>query len=453
MLYNLLKFILKIALRVFFKSLKINNKENAPQKGALLVVANHPNTFMDPLVIASLLKPQVFFIANASIFSNGFTKWLFKNLNMIPIQRKHDTNKEKFDNTKIFDHCYKHLGKNGTILIFPEGTSIRARRLQTLKNGTARIALGAEATHQFGLNLKILTIGLNYSKPESFRSEVFVNVDEPIVVKDFQKLYEENETEAINRLTETIKERLEKHTIVTRNDAQDHLAKQIEELYAPILEDEIQLSQDQKEQKFLIKKGIIEAIQYFEEKDPQRIADFRPKIDLYIRMLHRLHLSDQVFNTKKNTSNKNNIWLESITNIFYFIIGFPLFVYGFLNNYIPYIIPSKIAQKISDWAEMEEYTAPVMMVSGVFTFGFFYFWQIFFCQYFLQNWLITLIYALSLPISGFFALFYVYHWNSIEDKWRMLSIFSKKANMISELVALRKEIFVLLEKAKKDYFN
>jgi 1-acyl-sn-glycerol-3-phosphate acyltransferase len=311
LLYNLLKIILKIALRIFFKSLKINSKENAPEKGALLVVANHPNTFMDPLVVASFLRPQVFFIANASIFTNRFTKWLFRNLNMIPIQRKHDTNKEKFDNTKIFEHCYTHLGKKGTILIFPEGTSIRARRLQMLKNGTARIALGAEQKNDFNLNLKILTIGLNYSKPESFRSEVFVNVDEPIVVKDFQKLFQENENEAINRLTETIRERLEKHTIVTANEAQDRLAKQIEELYAPILEEEIELSKDEKEQQFLIKKGIVEAIQYFEEKDPQRVVDFRPKIDRYLRTLDRLKLNDGVFSNNK----KNNIWLESLKNM------------------------------------------------------------------------------------------------------------------------------------------
>lgn len=449
MLYNLLKIIFGISLRVFFKSLKINDKENAPEKGAMLVVANHPNTFMDPVIIASFLKPQVFFIANASVFTNKWTKWIFKNLNMIPIQRKNDTNKDKYDNNKVFEHCYQHLGKGGTILIFPEGISIRARRLQTLKNGTARMALGAEVLKNFDLNLKILTIGLNYSKPESFRSEVFVNVDKPIVVKDFQKLYEENETEAINQLTETIRQRLEKHTIVTANDAQDRLAKQIEDLYAPILEEELHLSQDQKEQKFLIKKGIVEAIQHFEEKNPQLVADFRPKIDLYSRTLNRLHLSDNVFSDKNK---RNNIWLESLKNIIYFVLGFPFFVYGLLNNYVPYIIPSIVAKKISDWAEMEEYTAPVMMVAGIVTFSIFYALQIFLCQYFLQNAVWTCVYGLSLPLSGFFALFYGYYWDSVEDKWRMLSIFSKKANMVAELVSLRKEIFKMLEQAKKDYF-
>jgi 1-acyl-sn-glycerol-3-phosphate acyltransferase len=94
---------------------------------------------------------------------------------MIPIQRKHDTNQKKYNNEQIFQKCFDHLAKGGTILIFPEGTSVHKRILNEIKTGTARIALGAEQANDFRLNLKIVTFGLNYSNPASFRSEVFVN--------------------------------------------------------------------------------------------------------------------------------------------------------------------------------------------------------------------------------------------------------------------------------------
>jgi 1-acyl-sn-glycerol-3-phosphate acyltransferase len=42
MLYAILRLITKIATRIFFKSLQVKGQKNAPKKGALMVVANHP---------------------------------------------------------------------------------------------------------------------------------------------------------------------------------------------------------------------------------------------------------------------------------------------------------------------------------------------------------------------------------------------------------------------------
>ncbi|MDX2305206.1 MAG: 1-acyl-sn-glycerol-3-phosphate acyltransferase [Microscillaceae bacterium] len=448
MLYPILKLIAHIALKVFFKSLKIKHKALIPQRGPLIVVANHPNTFMDPILIAALLRPQVYFIANSSVFATPFLKWLFRQLHMIPIQRK--TDKVKIDNKEIFQKCYDFLAGGGTLLIFPEGTSIRARRLQELKSGTARIALGAESQNDFQLGLKIVTLGLNYSKPESFRSEVFVNVDEPIVVKDFQEAYETDSFAAANQLTEVMREKLEKHIIITHTEEEDRLTKQIETVYKSKLNEEIQLSDEPKEQDFLMTKGIVDAVQHFQEQDPQRIQRFSPKIERYLRNLDRLNLSDEVFARK---SPQNGIFRASLQTAFYFVLGFPLFLYGLINNYIPYIIPSKVASKVVQWSKAEEYTAPVMMITGIFSFSFFYIVQLIAVQWIFQNWWLTLFYFISLPISGFFALFYANYLHDTQDKWRLFALFYKRTDLVATLVQQRKEIIRELEKAKEDYLG
>ena len=448
MLYSILKFVIKIALKVFFKSVKVKNQDLIPDKGPMIVVSNHPNTFMDPIILASLLKPQVHFLANASIFNSSFTKWLFAKLNMIPIQRKHDTNKEKFDNNKIFEKCYEFLGKKGTIMIFPEGTSIRVRRLQQIKTGTARIALGAEENYNFDLGLKIVTIGLNYSKPESFRSEVFVSVDEPIDVSKYKEIFLKDEFEAARQLTEEIRSNLEEHIIITSNDEEDRLAHQIEEVYKHKLSKDIQLSPEEKEQDYLITKGIVDAVRHFEEKEPERIKDFKPKIHNYLKNLKRLDLSDEVF--IKEVKNQGLFW-ASLQTAVYFIIGFPLFIYGSINNYIPYIIPSKVAIKLVKMTEVEEYMAPVMLITGIFTFSFFYILQIVLMHLIFGNWWITLAYFVSLPISGFFALFYANYLYDARDNWRLFTLFFKRASLVSSLIEQRKNILKVLEKAKEDY--
>lgn len=450
MFYQILRLITKIATRIFFKSLQVKNKQNAPKEGALIVISNHPNTFMDPMLIASQLSSPLYFLANASIFVSPFTKWLFEKLHMIPIQRKHDTNKEKFDNQQIFQRCFDHLKKKGAILIFPEGTSIRERRLQELKSGTARIALGAEAQNNFQLDTKILTVGLNYSQPDSFRSEVFINFDEVIKVKDYQQLYEQDPEKAVKKLTEEMRKRLELHTIHTYSVDEDYLAVQIDKVYGDELDKEIELSKGEQEQDYLMNKGIIEAIRYFNEKEPERVNVFRQKIERYVNNLERLDLQDSVF--KNRYKAKKETLSNSIQNFLFFVLTFPIFVWGWLNNFIPYWFPQRVAKSIVKWSEMEEYTAPVMMVTGALVFPFFYLLKSFFVYWFFGFW-IAFIYLLTLAPAGFFALYYAAKWYTERKKWRLWAIFTKRANLVADLLTQRKEIIKELEKAKKEYFG
>src|SRR5690606_32504145 len=130
-----------------------------PEQGPLLLVSNHPNTFMDPVVIASLLRQPVYFIAKSTVFGSSFTNWLLHKMHLIPIHRREDAPYQPVNNDEAFAASYKALAQGKSIIIFPEGNSFNERRLRKIKTGTARIALGAEATMQAGV--KIIPIGLN----------------------------------------------------------------------------------------------------------------------------------------------------------------------------------------------------------------------------------------------------------------------------------------------------
>jgi glycerol-3-phosphate O-acyltransferase / dihydroxyacetone phosphate acyltransferase len=165
LLYNVLKFVLQVALRVFFRRFEVHGHEQLRNaKGPLLLVSNHPNTFMDPLIAATLIPQRVAFIANGSIF-NRFTRPFFKFFHVIPVYRQKDTSDVPLSpaelNKMTFQRCYDYLKAKGSILIFPEGTSEIERRLRDIKTGTARIALGAEYENNFQLGITILPIGLN----------------------------------------------------------------------------------------------------------------------------------------------------------------------------------------------------------------------------------------------------------------------------------------------------
>jgi 1-acyl-sn-glycerol-3-phosphate acyltransferase len=444
-MYTLLKLIVKIALKVFYTDIHIRIKGQLPKDGPLIVVSNHPNTFMDPIVIASILPQQVYFLTNGSVFKNPLVGWLLGKMHMIPIYRKEDVNGQTPDNRASFARCFDFLAGKGTLLIFPEGSSVHERRLRKLKTGTARIALGAEAEHNFNLRVNILTIGLNYSDPIRFRSELFINVDAPISVAAYQAHYLKDPVEAVNQLTEDIRIRLEKHVIVTRHQEEDNLVRSIEAVYKSRLVSELGIEEEEPEQEFRLTRNILEAIRFFEENAPDKVQELQAKLADYKTRLQQLGLKDEVFRNKRIKQGFYN----SLVKALYMIICFPVYLFGLLNNYVPYIIPSRVARLIT---RDEVYIAPIMMTTGIFSFSICYTLQIMLFHQLIANsgWL-TLAYAVSLPVSGFFVLHY---WNCLityYKYWTLASLFRSRKSQIAMLLRKRAAILEDLDNAFEEY--
>ncbi|QNP53330.1 hypothetical protein H9L05_06870 [Hymenobacter qilianensis] len=123
-------------------------------------------------------------------------------------------------------------------------------------------------------------------------------------------------------------------------------------------------------------------------------------------------------------------------------------MYGVVNNYLPYRVPSLVAQRAT---KEVEFVAPILMVTGMLTFSLAYAAQIALVHYFAQNWRLTTLYALSLPITGFYALYY---WNNLQDRLqrlRMLRLFRQQRPAVEKLLRQRASIMRLLADARAAY--
>ncbi|KOY86162.1 hypothetical protein AD998_08375 [bacterium 336/3] len=448
MLYFLLRPIVQLALKIFFKRLQVHNKYLLNIEEPIIYVANHPNTFMDPSIIAVLSKKRVHFLSNGSVF-NKFTRPIFKFFNMIPIYRKTDKSDKPISQAELnkmsFQKCYDFLAQKGTLLIFPEGTSIIERRLREIKTGTARIALGAEYENNFSLGLKIVPIGINYSDADKFRSEVFVNVGEPILLTKYKNIYNPENFETIETLTKEIEEEISKLIVVTEDEEQDILISNIEKIYKNTLFNEFNLS-ERKYEEFIVVKEIVEGVKYFEQKDHQYFKNLRIQTDNYLENLSVLGLSDEVF----QSSHKKSILGYFIGSIFLLILGLPLYVAGLVGNYLPYILPSKIARLISTDITFK---APLMMMIGIFTFPIAYGVSAYLIWHFTQNmwWVLAIVVLLSL--LGYFVLWYVALWEKFKINWQSVRLFYKKPSLLNNLIEQRKTIFKELKNLKNEYLK
>ena len=447
MLYSILKILMKVTVKVFFRKLHIRNASNIPDSGPLIIVANHPSAFTDPIVVAVSIKRQVYFLAKGEVFKGAFAKWMLPKLHMVPIYRKQDDPSQMNKNEETFEKCYEHLERGGTILVFPEGVSITERKLKKIKTGTARIALGAEAKNDFRLGVQIVSIGLNYTNPHKFREELLMNVDKPLLVSDLKNEYAADPVAAVNALTEQIRERLEKNVINIENEQLDLLVHDIEMIYKRKLAQEMGYSVKVQEEDFLLTKGISETVHYYQETDPARVEGMSLRVRKYLTSLERVGLSDRMLH---HVSNKGSLMMSNLKSILFIILGFPVYLYGLINNYLPFEIPGWVASRIS---KSIEFRGPIAMVLGTFTFLIFYTVQIILVHRFFHLTWLTIAYGVSLPLSGAFTYYYWHTVAYIRSRWHLISLFWKRSHLIANLITEREAIISEFEKARQEYMS
>ena len=444
MFYQILRFLFRITNKFYFRNLQINGLENIPKNGPVFLAANHPSAFMDPMVIVTITKRPLFMLAKGVLFQNPFLKWLLPHLNIIPIYRSHETPELTNKNKEVFSKCYMHFAKGGAILAFPEGISLTERKIKKIQSGAARICLGAEAENNFSLDVKIITIGLNFSNPHKFQSDLYINIDKPINVSDYYDQYKQDTFKAAHALTDAIRDRLEAQVIAIQDSEMDKLVSNIEIIFkAQILED-LGHSPKIMAHDFNTTRQISDSVHYFLEKDPQRVENLKNKISTYLNKLENLSLDDKLI---KGVEKTKPIF-DTILSIFFLTLGSPFFIYGFVNNFLPFRIPFWCTRSFS---KRPEFHGSIAYSMGTFTFLLFYTLQILLINKLTHDWIYVLAYGLSLPISGLFAFYYYKKFKSIRGSWKIFSLFYKRTTVITSLINEREIIINELEKARKEF--
>lgn len=165
MLYWLLKLPARCCLWIYCRRLHINKKDLLQYDGPLIIASNHPDSFLDAIILSTIFKKPVHSLARGDAFKNKFAAWLLRSIHMLPVYRTSEGVENLEHNYTTFDACKEIFKKNGVVLIFSEGRCINEWHLRPLKKGTARLAI---SSWEEGIDLKVLPCGLNYQSFTSF---------------------------------------------------------------------------------------------------------------------------------------------------------------------------------------------------------------------------------------------------------------------------------------------
>lgn len=172
MLYGFLKIWVRLASITFCRRIVINNPERLKMKGPLLLAANHPNSFLDAIILDILFDKPIWSLARGDVFKKPFYIKLLTKLKILPVYRTSEGVENLETNYTTFDACKEIFRKNGLVLMFSEGKCVNEWHLRPLKKGTARLAINS---WQEGIDLKVLPVGINYSSFKRVGKNIFLN--------------------------------------------------------------------------------------------------------------------------------------------------------------------------------------------------------------------------------------------------------------------------------------
>ena len=182
LLFKLLKLPAKLAIKIYCRDIKIQNEHLLKSGGPLLIACNHPNSFLDAIILATLFKKPIYSLARGDAFKNNFIAKLLNHLHILPVYRLSEGNENLNSNYQTFNACREIFSKNGIVLIFSEGLCVNEWKLRPLKKGTARLAL---SSWEAGINLSVLPIGINYDSFSRFGKNVQINIGNKIEQNEF----------------------------------------------------------------------------------------------------------------------------------------------------------------------------------------------------------------------------------------------------------------------------
>lgn len=206
---------------IWCRRILINKPKLLKENGPLLIACNHPNSFLDSVILDTIFQQPVWNLARGDAFKNKKINRILAALKILPVYRTSEGSENVPENYKTFEACISIFRQNGIVAIFSEGKCTNEWHLRPLKKGTARLAIKA---WEDNIPLKVLPVGINYSSFSRFGKNIFLNFGELITANDLDlKLAEGLRHQSFN---DQLRTQLEKLVFeIPKTDRQAQAAK------------------------------------------------------------------------------------------------------------------------------------------------------------------------------------------------------------------------------------
>ncbi|TND01772.1 MAG: phospholipid/glycerol acyltransferase [Bacteroidetes bacterium] len=422
-------------------------RENIPRNKPILFCSNHPNAFMDALLVATTVPRQTYFLVRSDVFKPGWKAKALEFLYLIPVYRIQEGVENLQKNDETFRICNMHLKNKQSIIIFSEGICVQERRLRRLKKGTARIAFGAEEAADFRLGLTIVPVGVNYTdKPWKFREPLHIRFGKPFELSEYAEKYKTEKPRTINEFTARLEKEMAELLVIIKDKENDELVAGLEDMFLDVWTREGGRDPQYRRQDWKSSREIADTINKATAQAPDQVAALREQVASYFSKIEKHKLRDWLL---REETIKGMTPFGVGSQVLIFFLGWPLFLAGALMNLVPFYVPYRIAEKI---VRNKEWHASVNATIGSFLW-FFWYLLVWILTWVFTNWWIALSVLFVMYPLGRFAWWFRTRWKKFRGSIRLLSLVSNESAKVEELLKQRAQIKTELDLLRKTYME
>lgn len=438
MMHLLLRNLMKLALRVYFRKVHVLNEAIITANHSAILVANHPNGIMDVLALATLLlKHKLYFLVPAEMMNTPWRAILLKAFRCIPAERAEDKL-----SMQTLGKCSNILKNKGKLIVFAEQKSRQAKRLLPLSQDASQIALEVEDSYGFGLDIKVFPVGINYTYFNLFRSELMISLAHPIACPDFKDKFLENKEQAFFSLNENISKELEAEMVIIEKEEHEIVSERLLTINRNDCEIPTFPWKSRQQDKLRFDQVITGFANTLATNDIATLSGISQKASDYFGLLATYGINDRELSAWGH---------KSLLKLVIMFLGWPFFCIGFITNSLPiWLAGATSKSSVEDvvWHEVDRLIKGSWYWIGNFL-------VLTTTAYFLGGTYSGLTVSILIPVSGYFTL-YFREWGKIMlDKVRFLMAKSAKPDMIAALRQKREEIIQMMIKkpARKPVAN
>jgi 1-acyl-sn-glycerol-3-phosphate acyltransferase len=333
---RVLRALIRLILRIFFRRVEVVGEELIPRDRPLVLVANHVNGLVDPLLILGPLPVWPRLLGKSTLWQNPVVRPFLEMAQVIPVYRRQDE-VDTAQNEQTFVRCHELLARGGALCLFPEGKSHNEPMLQPLKTGLARIVLGAERKHP-SLGTRIVPVGLTFSQREKFRSRALVQVGEPIDPAPEVALDRTDNPAAVRALTERVDRGLKEVTLNYPSWEKAWLIGRAADLFDRA---ELDVPRGRRlAERFQVHRAFVEGYQELCRRYPERVEAVEGAVREYDRLLRAFELRDEQVASAYPPQPVVRFVIRTLLRL---LVHLPLAAVGTVLNILPYTLVRLVA--------------------------------------------------------------------------------------------------------------
>lgn len=286
-IYRFVRFILRAALRLYYTEIELTGRDNVPASGPLLVLANHHNGMVDPMLLIVSSPRQLRFIAKSTLFKIPILAFFMRGMKTIRAYRAQDAGGVRQDNSKLYEAVGDALASGGAISLFPEGKSHDDPALAEFKHGAAKMALEAEARADWKLGLRVQLCGIHFERSRLYRGKALVTIGPTATIDGYRERFAADPRAAVEALTRELQERLSRMVLDADSVELARLADLAERMTRDEEKDDPGLRT-----KLHRKKLLLDAYERLKESKPDDVDELLRRLRRYDQVLRILHVRD-----------------------------------------------------------------------------------------------------------------------------------------------------------------